>query len=52
MTSDSDVDWEALDRPLEAPIEDPKVVLGSGYSEAKWVGGTLSAGINLFSNTK
>ncbi|KAF8576738.1 acetyl-CoA synthetase-like protein [Ramaria rubella] len=29
--------WKALSRPLEAPIEDPQMVLGSGYSESKWI---------------
>jgi len=30
--------WKAPGAPLEAPIEDPTLVLGSGYSESKFVG--------------
>ncbi|KAF8578531.1 acetyl-CoA synthetase-like protein [Ramaria rubella] len=30
--------WNSLSRPLEASIVDPRIVLGSGYAESKWVG--------------
>ncbi|KAF8580393.1 acetyl-CoA synthetase-like protein [Ramaria rubella] len=30
--------WNSLSRPLEASIIDPRIVLGSGYAESKWVG--------------